>query len=87
MYIVLQNCLTGQQSQLMLSTPKLIVSNNNINNTINNKKWKMSIKCSLPGFLGYNRLHFFLLVTQTFRNKFTFERSTNRIKWWSITDW
>jgi hypothetical protein len=37
MYIVLQNYLTGQHSQLMLSAPKLIVSNNNINNTINNK--------------------------------------------------
>jgi hypothetical protein len=35
--IVLQNYLTGQHSQLMLSAPKLIVSNNNINNTINNK--------------------------------------------------
>jgi len=55
MYIVLQNYLTGQHSQLMLSTPKLIVSNNNINNTINNNKWKMPIKCSFPGFLGYTQ--------------------------------
>ena len=38
MYIVLQNYLTGQHSQLMLSAPKLIVSNNNINNTINKQK-------------------------------------------------
>ena len=39
MYIVLQNYLTGQHSQLMLSAPKLIVSNNNINNTINKQKY------------------------------------------------
>jgi hypothetical protein len=37
MYIVLQNYLTGQHSQLILSAPKLIVSNNNITIQLINK--------------------------------------------------